>query len=141
MNKESNAKDIKEMVRKYVSCNESDVTITITTVDPLELKEGNFPVSIKAQDKSGNVGSCQVMCEIKSKKNLRIISDLNRQRLKRKSLNYRRKLQNLKSLRKKQKEKQTKEKTTKKVSKTKKNVKQTETTKSSNENTTTIAKD
>ena len=96
MNKESNAKDIKEMVRKYVSCNESDVTITITTVDPLELKEGNFPVSIKAQDKAGNVGSCQVMCEIK-------IKNLNRPRLKRKSLNYRRKLQNLKSLRKKQK--------------------------------------
>ena len=123
-----------------ISCNESDVTITITTVDPLELKEGNFPVSIKAQDKSGNVGSCQVMCEIKIKES-KGNKKLNRPRLKRKSLNYRKETSKPKESEKKTKEKQTKEKTTKKVSETKKNVKQTETTKSSNENTTTIAKD
>lgn len=138
MNKESNVKAIKEMVRKYVSCNESDVTITITTVDPLELKEGNFPVSIKAQDKAGNVGSCQVMCEIKvkeSKGNKRFEpSKAQKKKLKLPK-------ETTKKSEKTTKEKQTKEKTTKKESVTTKNVKQPETTKSSKEDTTTIAKD
>lgn len=138
MNKESNAKAIKEMVRKYVSCNESDVTITITTVDPLELKEGNFPVSIKAQDKAGNVGSCQVMCEIKVKE-----SEGNKRFEPSKAQRKKLKLpkENTKKSEKTTKEKKTKEKATKKESETTKNVKQPETTKSSKKDTTTIAKD
>ena len=138
MNKESNAKAIKEMVRKYVSCNESDVTITITTVDPLELKEGNFPVSIKAQDKAGNVGSCQVMCEIKVKE-----SEGNKRFEPSKAQKKKLKLpkENTKKSEKTTKEKKTKVKATKKESETTKNVKQPETTKSSKKDTTTIAKD
>ena len=128
------------MVRKHVSCNESDVTITITTVDPLELKEGNFPVSIKAQDKSGNVGSCQVMCEIKIKES-KGNKKFEPSKAQKKKLKLPKETSKPKESEKKTKEKQTKEKTTKKVSEIKKNVKQTETTKSSNENTTTIAKD
>ena len=138
MNKESNAKAIKEMVRKYVSCNESDVTITITTVDPLELKEGNFPVSIKAQDKAGNVGSCQVMCEIKVKE-----SEGNKRFEPSKAQKKKLKLpkETTKKSEKTTKEKKTKEKATKKESETTKNVKQPETTKSSKKDATTIAKD
>lgn len=64
MNAESNVTDIEKMVRSYVSCNESGVKITVSTVGAKELREGNFPVVIKAQDEAGNVGSCQVMCEI-----------------------------------------------------------------------------
>lgn len=72
MNDEDNIKDIEKMVRSCVSSNESGVKITISTVDASELREGNFPVSIKAQDQAGNVGSCQVMCEIKVKKQVKV---------------------------------------------------------------------
>lgn len=64
MNAKSNVKEIEDMVRKYVSVNEPNCTITVKTVSNTELMEGNFPVEIKAQDESGNFGSCQVMCEI-----------------------------------------------------------------------------
>lgn len=65
MNKESNISDIEKMVRSCVSSNESGVKITIATIGYRELREGNFPVVIKAQDAAGNIGSHQVMCEIK----------------------------------------------------------------------------
>ena len=68
MNSEDNVKAIEKMVRGYVSVNESDCTITVRTVGETELMEDNFPVSIKAKDPSGNVGSCQVLCEITVKK-------------------------------------------------------------------------
>lgn len=68
MNKKSNVTDIEKLVRASVSCNESDVTITVNTLEAKELREGMIPVVVKAQDKSGNVGSCQVMCEIKVEK-------------------------------------------------------------------------
>ncbi len=64
MNKESNVKEIQNLVRSSVSCNESDVTITVSCPSAEELKEGKIPVVVKVQDSSGNVGSCQVMCEI-----------------------------------------------------------------------------
>lgn len=64
MNTEANITAIENMVRAHVSCNEDNVTIRVKTVDPMELKEGNIPVSIEAQDESGNVGSCQVTCKI-----------------------------------------------------------------------------
>lgn len=64
MNSKDNVKAIEKMVRQYVSVNESGCTITVRTVGETELMEGNFPVSIKAQDEAGNVGSYSVMCEI-----------------------------------------------------------------------------
>lgn len=69
LNSKSTVSAIENMVKQYVSCNESGVTITVNTVDDFLLDVGNFPVVIKAQDSSGNVGSCQVMCEIKLKSN------------------------------------------------------------------------
>lgn len=68
INKKSNVNDIIEMVRSAVSCNESGVKITVSTVDYMELREANIPVVIKAQDEAGNIGSLQVMCEIKVEK-------------------------------------------------------------------------
>lgn len=68
MNSDDNVKAIEKMVRQYVSVNESGCTITVRTVGKTELMEGNFPVSIKAQDEAGNVGSYGVMCEITVKK-------------------------------------------------------------------------
>lgn len=68
MNKESNITDITNMVKASASSNESGVKITVYTVGKDELEEGKFPVVVKAQDSSGNVGSCQVMVEIKVKK-------------------------------------------------------------------------
>lgn len=64
MNTEANITAIVNMVKAQVSCNEDDVIIRVKTVEPMELKEGYIPVSIEAQDKSGNVGSCQVTCKI-----------------------------------------------------------------------------
>ncbi len=68
MNTEDNVKAIENMVRQYVSVNETGCTITVRTVGATELLEDNFTVSIKAQDESGNVGSCNVMCQITVKK-------------------------------------------------------------------------
>lgn len=68
LNKKSNVKAIESMVRSNVSCNESGVTITVSCVSAEELIEGKVPVVIKAQDKAGNIGSYQVMCEISVKK-------------------------------------------------------------------------
>jgi hypothetical protein len=67
MNKESNITDITNMVKASAFADESGVTITVYTVGKDELEEGKFPVVVKAQDRSGNVGSCQVMVEIKVK--------------------------------------------------------------------------
>ena len=103
-------------------------------------RQGNFPVSIKAQDKSGNVGSCQVMCEIKIKES-KGNKKFEPSKAQKKKLKLPKETSKPKESEKKTKEKQTKEKTTKKVSEIKKNVKQTETTKSSNENTTTTFSD
>ncbi len=64
LNKESTVKEIQDMVRAAVSCNESGVTITVSCMSAEELREGKIPVVVKAQDKAGNVGSCQVICEI-----------------------------------------------------------------------------
>jgi hypothetical protein len=55
------------MVKASAFADESGVTITVYTVGKDELEEGKFPVVVKAQDRSGNVGSCQVMVEIKVK--------------------------------------------------------------------------
>lgn len=68
LNKDSNVKAIENMVRSYASSNESGVKITVSCVSKDELKEGKVPVVIKGQDSAGNVGSCQVMCEISVKK-------------------------------------------------------------------------
>ena len=71
LKKEETKKDIENKVRSFVSCNESDVKITVSTVSKEELILGENVVTIKAQDKSGNVGSCQVICEISIKEKKR----------------------------------------------------------------------
>ena len=68
VNNEENIKNIIKMVREKVSCNESGVNIEVTMVSKEELEvDKKVPVVITAQDSSGNIGSCQVMCEIKVK--------------------------------------------------------------------------
>lgn len=68
VNNDENIDNIIKMVRDKVSCNESDVKIEVTMVSAEELEvDKKVPVVITAQDASGNIGSCQVMCEIKVK--------------------------------------------------------------------------
>lgn len=57
-------KAIENKVRYAASCNENDVRITVSTVSKDELQIGSNVVVVKAQDLAGNVGSCQVICEI-----------------------------------------------------------------------------
>lgn len=67
MNKQSNVKEIEDMVKPYVSCNEEDCDITVNTIVAGEMALGEHPVIITAKDKSGNIGSCQVTVEVKLK--------------------------------------------------------------------------
>ena len=73
LNRKSNITEIEKMVRAGVSCNESNVQIKVfMSALPEELEKGKFPVVVKAQDDSGNVGGSQTTVEIKiekSKKN------------------------------------------------------------------------
>lgn len=63
-----NIKKIQNMVKLGVSCNEPVLKIDVYTVSEAELElDKKVPVVIKAQDASGNIGSAQVMCEIKLK--------------------------------------------------------------------------
>ncbi len=65
INTKENVTKIENMVRPYVSCSETGCTITIHTVVKEELTLKTFPVIITAKDESGNIGSCQVMVELK----------------------------------------------------------------------------
>lgn len=67
LNTEENVKKIEKKVKKYVVCNETDAKIKVSTVGRHDLEEGYVPVNIKAIDKDGNIGSCQVWCKIKIK--------------------------------------------------------------------------
>ena len=61
-----NVKKIQDMVKSSVSVNESTSKVDVYTVEPGVLEVGEkVPVVIKAKDKAGNIGSAQVMCEIK----------------------------------------------------------------------------
>lgn len=61
-----NVKKIQDMVKSSVSVNESTSKVDVYTVEPGVLEVGEkVPVVIKAKDKAGNIGSTQVMCEIK----------------------------------------------------------------------------
>lgn len=126
MNKKSNVTDIEKLVRASVSCNESDVTITVNTLAAKELREGMIPVVVKAQDKSGNVGSCQVMCEIKVKKSEKVTQ-------------YKPSKEQMEKIKKQRNKKQ--EKATKKQSSKKEKVTEKETTKNSSDEETTTDKE
>lgn len=65
LNNVKNLKKVENMVRPYVSCNEEDCKIEINTVNAGELNIAKFPIIITATDQSGNIGSCQVMLEVK----------------------------------------------------------------------------
>ncbi len=65
LNNIHNLKKVEDMVRPCVSCNEEGCDIVINTVNAGELQIAKFPIIITATDKSGNVGSCQVMLEVK----------------------------------------------------------------------------
>lgn len=65
INKKENVAKIESMVRPYVSCDEADCTITVHTVVENELGLSTFPVIITAKDAAGNIGSCQVLVEVK----------------------------------------------------------------------------
>ncbi len=67
LNNTKNLKAVENLVRPCVSCNEDDCDIVINTVNVGELAIDKFPIIITATDKSGNVGSCQVMLEVKLK--------------------------------------------------------------------------
>ena len=65
LNNVKNLKKVENMVRPYVTCNEEDCEIKINTVNAGELSIKKFPIIITAIDQSGNVGSCQVMLDVK----------------------------------------------------------------------------
>ena len=54
------------MVKAGVSADEPIVDVQVYTVEKQLLRlDEKVPVVVKAKDTSGNVGSCQVMCQIK----------------------------------------------------------------------------
>lgn len=68
VNTEETVKSIVNMVRSGVSVNESGVTIEVYTLEKEQLKiDEKAVVVVKAKDPYGNIGSCQVMCELKVK--------------------------------------------------------------------------
>ena len=64
--KDDNVKKIENMVKAGVSADEPIVDVQVYTVEKQLLRlDEKVPVVVKAKDTSGNVGSCQVMCQIK----------------------------------------------------------------------------
>lgn len=71
--KEDNVKKIENTVRAGVSADEPIVDVQVYTVEKQLLRlDEKVPVVVKAKDKSGNVGSCQVMCQIKYTKSVTV---------------------------------------------------------------------
>lgn len=76
------------MVKATVTCNEPASEIKVYTLEKEQLRESEkTPVVVKAKDLAGNVGSCQVLCEIKVKedtvkKNFKVNKKLEQQRKK-----------------------------------------------------------
>jgi hypothetical protein len=68
VNIQKNVEAIKNMVKAGVICDENVNEIQVYTLEKEQLREGEkIPVVVKAKDLAGNVGSCQVLCEIKAK--------------------------------------------------------------------------
>ena len=118
LNKESTVKEIEKMVRASVSCNEPEAVITVSCLSAEELREGEIPVVVKAQDKAGNIGSCQVMCEIKLKEPETETEIKTKKEKKEKTIKESKKVEKstTKSNKNKKDEKQTEKETTKQIS-------------------------
>ena len=68
INTEENVKKIVDMVKAGVRADEAIVDTQVSTLEKEQLREGEkAPVVVKVKDSYGNVGSCQVNCEIKVK--------------------------------------------------------------------------
>lgn len=68
VNTEKNVKAIVNMVKAGVSTDESVVDIEVYTLEKEQLRvDEKAAVVVKAKDPYGNIGSCQIMCEIKVK--------------------------------------------------------------------------
>lgn len=68
INIENNVKAIVDMVKAGVSTDESVVDIQVYTLEKEQLRiDEKAAVVVKAKDAYGNIGSCQVMCELKVK--------------------------------------------------------------------------
>lgn len=68
INIEENVKAIVNMVKAGVRADESIVDTQVYTLEKEQLREGEkTPVVVKVRDSYGNIGSCQVVCEIKVK--------------------------------------------------------------------------
>ena len=71
--KDDNVKKIENMVKAGVSADEPIVDVQVYTVEKQLLRlDEKVPVVVKAKDTSGNVGSCQVMCQIKYTKSVTV---------------------------------------------------------------------
>lgn len=88
INTKKNVQKIIDMVKATVTCNEPTSEIKVYTLEKEQLRESEkTPVVVKAKDLAGNVGSCQVLCEIKVKedtvkKNFKVNKKLEQQRKK-----------------------------------------------------------
>ena len=88
INTKKNVQKIIDMVKSTVTCNEPTSEIKVYTLEKEQLRESEkTPVVVKAKDLAGNVGSCQVLCEIKVKedtvkKNFKVNKKLEQQRKK-----------------------------------------------------------
>lgn len=68
INTEENVKKIVDMVKAGVRADEAIVDTQVSTLEKEQLREGEkAPVVVKVRDAYGNIGSCQVNCEIKVK--------------------------------------------------------------------------
>lgn len=68
INTEENVKKIIAMVKADVKTDETPVDIQVYTLEKEQLREDEkASVVVKAKDSYGNIGSCQVLCEIKVK--------------------------------------------------------------------------
>ena len=68
INTEENVKKIIDMVKSGVRADEPIVDTQVSTLEKEQLREGEkAPVVVKVRDAYGNIGSCQVNCEIKVK--------------------------------------------------------------------------
>ena len=128
INTDENVKSIVAMVRAGVSADESITDVQVYTLEKEQLRiDEKASVVVKAKDAYGNVGSCQVMCELKVKEE----ETTNSKEDKKEKTTTKKKVTKKKTTKKKTtKKKTTKEKTTT-SNKTDKN--QVETTKKSSE--------
>lgn len=112
INTEENVKKIVDMVKSGVRADEPIVDTQVSTLEKEQLREGKkAPVVVKVRDAYGNIGSCQVNCEIKVKEE----ETTEKPTVKREKPTVKKKTAKKKAASKKEKDKKTK-KTSKKKS-------------------------